>query len=358
MYWNILKWKPFQLSVLFIAALFTFAACAGPQGILGPQGPAGPTGAIGPQGVSGPLGPAGPQGASGSPGLPGKAGPPGPQGPAGQGGTVELSQMSSSVTNWKWINGWPFDPPLPDHLFVDLGGGMPLFLHFDKPVTAPDRKLLWVGTGEKARFYLEEQPNAAYSHFHRFKAPTPDAGHGGPPGAEGYWLTHVAVGSFEMMGMKFEPGVDFNFMPTNPPAATTGAKIKPLPASATGWKWKIEWPFDAPLPDHEWLDLGNGKILFLHYDKPVSASDKKLLFVGLGIRGRFLHGEEPGPAFVHFHRLNAPNPDAGHGGPPGAEGYWLTHVAVSSFEMMGMKFEPGVAFNFMPTKAPTSGSIP
>ncbi len=266
--------------------------------------------------------------------------------------------MATSVTNWTWVNEWPFDAPLPDHLFVDVGGGKPLFLHFDKPVSEPDKKLLWVGTGEKARFYLEEQPNAAYTHFHRFKAPTADAGHGGSPGAEGYWLVHVAVTSFDSMmsGGPVAPGVDFKFMPTRPPAANQGSQLRPLPASATGWKWRVDWPFDAPLPEHEWLDLGNNEILFLHYDKPVSAPDKKLLYVGLGIRGRFCAGEEPGPAFVHFHRLNAPNPDAGHGGPPGAEGYWLTHVAVNDMTMDGRQVKAGVDFQFMPTRAPQCGS--
>jgi hypothetical protein len=138
-------------------------------------------------------------------------------------------------------------------------------------------------------------------------------------------------------------------MPTNAPAANEGATVNPLPPSATNWTWQVDWPFDAPLPEHEWLDLGNGQILFLHYDKPVSEPDKKLIYFGLGIRGRFCAGEEPGPAFVHFHRLNAPNPDAGHGGPPGAEGYWLTHVSVEDM---------AVDFEFMPTTAPPCGTVP
>ncbi|MDA1349712.1 MAG: hypothetical protein O3A47_12750, partial [Chloroflexi bacterium] len=262
-------------------------------------------------------------GEAGPPGPPGPAGPPGPPGQAGAAaGTgsaaqnVSVGPMASSITDWKWINEWPFDVPLPDHLFVDVGGGKPLFLHFDKPVTETGKKLLWVGTGQKGRFYLEEQPNAAYTHFHRLKSPTPDAGHGGSPGADGYWLIHAAATSFDSMmsGGPIGPGVDFNFMPTVPTAANTGTEVAPMPASATGWKWQVDWPFDAPLPEHEWLDLGNGEILFLHYDKPVSESGKNLMFIGLGIRGRFCAGEEPGPAFTHFHRLNAPTPDAGHGG--------------------------------------------
>jgi hypothetical protein len=284
----------------------------------------------------------------------GQSAPPGPAGP------VSAVSLATSVTNWKWINEWPFDAPLPEHLFVDLGNGKPLFLHFDKPVTAPDKKLMWVGTGQPGRFYVEEQPNGAYTHFHRFKAPAAEAGHGGLPGTEGYWLVHAAVKSFDSMmsGGPVQPGVDFKFMPTRPPAANPGVQAHSMPASATEWKWKVEWPFDAPLPEHEWLDLGNGETLFLHYDKPVSAPEKKLIYIGLGIRGRFCAGEEPGPAFVHFHRLHAPNPDAGHGGPPGAEGYWLTHVAVQDMAMDGRQVKAGVDFQFMPTKAPKCGSAP
>jgi len=226
--------------------------------------------------------------------------------------------MVSSVTDWKLINAWPFDVPLPDHLLVDVGGGTPLFLHYDKPVTAADKKLMWVGTGEKARFYLEEQPNPAYTHFHRLKSPTPDAGHGGAPGAEGYWLIHAAVRPFNspMSGGDVEPGVDFNFMPTKASAANRGGATPPLPASATQWKWQVDWPFNAPLPEHEWLDLGNDQILFLQYDKPVSAPGKELIYFGMGIRGRFCAGEEPGLACTHFHRFDAPTAGAGHGGAP------------------------------------------
>jgi hypothetical protein len=227
-------------------------------------------------------------------------------------------------------------------------------------VTEPNKTLLWVGSGEKQRFYVEEQPNAAYTHFHRLKAPTADAGHGGSPGAEGYWLIHAAVTSFDSMmsGGPVQPGVDFNFMPTRPTAANDGAQTAPLPASATDWSWQVEWPFDAPLPEHEWLDLGNEEALFLHYDKPVADPSKQLMFVGLGIRGRFCAGEEPGPAFVHFHRLNAPTADAGHGGPPGAEGYWLAHVAVNDMTMDGREIKAGVDFEFMPTTAPSCGELP
>lgn len=353
--------KPLLLLALpLLAGALTLAACQGPAGSAGakgqageagapgPAGPAGAPGKVGPQGPPGPAGPAGPQG---------KAGKPGPAGPSGS------SVAPGSITNWKWTNTWPFSPPLTDHQLVDLGNGEVFFLHFDKPVNAPDdasAKLLYIGKGRKGRFYMEEHPDlgkTGFTHFHRFLAPTADAGHGGPPGAEGYWLRHVAVMPFEMMGMKVEPGVDFSFMPTKPPwagAPTTGDR--PLPGSATSWKWSNAWPFDPPLPDHLVLDVGEGQILFLHFDRPVNQAGAKLLYVGDGIRSRFSTEEQPyagQTGFVHFHRLKAPSVDAGHGGTPGAEGYWLRHIAIGSFEMMGMKAEPGVDFKFMPTVPPS-----
>ena len=62
------------LTVLLMAALFTFAGCAGPEGATGASGPQGPQGPAGPQGAVGPTGPTGPEGPEG---------PKGPQGPAG-----------------------------------------------------------------------------------------------------------------------------------------------------------------------------------------------------------------------------------------------------------------------------------
>jgi len=53
--------------------------------------------------------------------------------------------------------------------------------------------------------------------------------------------------------------------------------------------------------------------------------------------------------FTHFHRKSSPNWDAGHGGAPGVEGYWLKHIAVSEFDMPWGHVLPGVDCNFMPT---------
>ncbi|MBI4320847.1 MAG: hypothetical protein HY675_20335, partial [Chloroflexi bacterium] len=54
----------------------------------------------------------------------------------------EAILASLPIENFR--NDWPFDPPLPDHLFLDVGANRLLFLHFDKPV-AEATKLLYVG---------------------------------------------------------------------------------------------------------------------------------------------------------------------------------------------------------------------
>ncbi len=247
-------------------------------------------------------------------------------------------------------NDWPFDPPLPDHLWMDIGSDRLVFVHFDKPVAEATR-ILYIGEGVRGRFFAEDQPEGGttgFVHFHRFKAPTVDAGHGGAPGDEGYWLRHVALSEFEMMGMKVKPGTDYNFMPT----------VAPVGLST---QWRNDWPFDPPLPDHIWMDLGGGRLMFLHYDKPVTDPTRMLPYVGDGVRGKFCASDQPNggrTGYVHFHRFKAPTVEAGHGGAPGDEGYWLRHIAVSEFEMMGMKVKPGIVFNFMPTSAPQCAGAP
>jgi hypothetical protein len=117
----------------------------------------------------------------------------------------------------------PFDPDAPDHLWLDNGDGTHLFLHFDQPL-AQAAKIIYTGWAQKGRWCAEEQPEG-FTHFHRTaRVGAWDAGHGGStPGEEGYWLKHVAVERMAMpamMGMPartVEPGLDRQFMPTNPP---------------------------------------------------------------------------------------------------------------------------------------------
>jgi hypothetical protein len=123
-------------------------------------------------------------------------------------------------------------------------------------------------------------------------------------------------------------------------------------------------PFHPAMPDHLWLDEGNGRATFLHFNKPVSDSSATIIFVGEGIQGRFCAEDQPDggkTGFVHFHRSRTPEGETGmaahgHGGKQAEKGYWLRHVAVGEFDMMGMHFKPGTAMNFMPTPAPKCGA--
>src|SRR5713101_2509590 len=119
-------------------------------------------------------------------------------------------------------------------------------------------------------------------------------------------------------------------------------------------------PFQPAMPDHLWMDAGNGHAVFFHFSKPVSDASATVIFVGEGVKGRFcaedqLEGGKTG--FVHFHRARTPEGETGmaahgHGGNKAEEGYWLKHVAVGEFDMMNMHFKPGTAMNFMATPAP------
>lgn len=119
-------------------------------------------------------------------------------------------------------------------------------------------------------------------------------------------------------------------------------------------------PVHPAMPDHLWMDAGNGRVVFLHFNTPVADPNATVIFVGEGIKGRFCAEGQPDggkSGFVHFHRLHTPEGEKGegahgHGGNKAEEGYWLKHIAVGEFEMMGTHFTPGTAMNFTPTPAP------
>lgn len=115
----------------------------------------------------------------------------------------------------------PFQPAMPDHLWMKADPDNVAFLHFAKPLGEKENKLIFIGEGIKGRFCAEDQPaggKTGFVHFHASSvAKGHEHGHGGDKGQEGYWLRHVAVDEFDMMKMHFKPGVAHNFMPTPPP---------------------------------------------------------------------------------------------------------------------------------------------
>lgn len=121
----------------------------------------------------------------------------------------------------KHFTAQPMNPPMPDHLWMDIGDGQLAFMHFDKPVSDPTARLLFIGEAVKGRFCAEDQPEkgkTGFVHFHRVEKPAGmEHAHGGLTGESGYWLRHIALGEVEMMGKKVGPGIVQMFMPTPPP---------------------------------------------------------------------------------------------------------------------------------------------
>lgn len=52
-------------------------------------------------------------------------------------------------------------------------------------------------------------------------------------------------------------------------------------------------PFAPSMPDHLWMKGDPDKVLFLHFAKPVSERENKLIFIGDGIKGRFCSENQP-----------------------------------------------------------------
>jgi hypothetical protein len=125
---------------------------------------------------------------------------------------------------------------------------------------------------------------------------------------------------------------------------------------------------EPSLPDHLYKMLSDGTGLFLHFDKPVG-QDSKVLWIGTIVPGRFCKADEErvrqtyGPGFVHFHQKFIPgnDPNAGHGGKGGEDGFWFRHIAVTEIPFGDMMagtgvpwgpVSPGIDMSFMPTPAP------
>ena len=61
-------------------------------------------------------------------------------------------------------------PNPPNHVWLDEGNGRVQFLMFDKVISDPSAKLLFVGQGVKGTCCVESQPDhdkSGFNHFHR-----------------------------------------------------------------------------------------------------------------------------------------------------------------------------------------------
>jgi hypothetical protein len=118
-------------------------------------------------------------------------------------GTAASSEVASSIGHslLKAYTFVPVQPNPPNHVWLDEGNGRVQFLMFDKAVSDPSAKLLFVGQGIKGTFCIESQPDGGktgFNHFHRTNTPaTGDTSMHGAKGEEGYWLKHVAVAEFD-----------------------------------------------------------------------------------------------------------------------------------------------------------------
>src|SRR5262245_12003230 len=118
-------------------------------------------------------------------------------------GTVPPSEVANSIGS-ALLNAYtfvPVQPNPPNHVWMDEGNGRVQFLMFDKAVSDPSAKLLFVGQGIKGTFCAESQTDhgkSGFNHFHRTNTPaTGDTSMHGAKGEEGYWLKHVAVAEFD-----------------------------------------------------------------------------------------------------------------------------------------------------------------
>jgi plastocyanin len=242
-----------------------------------------------------------------------------------------------------------------------------LFLQFDNPDPAAATRLLDIGIGVKGVYCAEDQPDRSFTHFHRFDALEYREGHGGDPGAEGYWLTWAAVDTFETGdGRQVTPGIDYEFSPT--PAPSCGANVPEPTFMPEGARRlnpdevaQLAALFNDPtltggqVPPRlgKWVNAQNYIFVQLDaLDEPTA-----IRYFGLGSIGAFCAETQPSEDFTHYHRFHAPEYREGHAGEPGEEdGFWLLWIAADTFEARdGRQIVPGVDRAFSPTPPPPCG---
>jgi len=244
-----------------------------------------------------------------------------------------------------------------------------LFLQFDKMPPSEASEIRYVGVGVKGVHCAEAQPDAQgkrFTHFHRPSAPEYQQGHAGEPGAQGYWLSWLAVDRFTARdGREVNPGIDYAFSPTEPPQC--GAKVPSAEFAAPDEKRLSKQDLQGLAAFFDDQILRGGQVpprlskwlnqdvaLFLQLDKPNISDATTVRYVGIYQRGVYCKSAQPSRDFTHFHRLTAADYRDGHAGEPGERaGFWLLWVAADSFTARdGRKVTPGVDREFSPTTPP------
>jgi plastocyanin len=242
-----------------------------------------------------------------------------------------------------------------------------LFLQFDNADPAAASRLLDIGIGVRGVFCAEDQPDRSFTHFHRFNAPEYREGHGGEPGAEGYWLTWAAVDTFESGdGRTITPGIDYEFSPTPPPSCggevpeptfmPEGAhQLNPEEVAALAALFDDPTLTGGQVPPRlgKWINAEN--FIFVQLD--ALDTPTAVRYFGVGNIGTFCAETQTSPDFTHYHRFHAAEYREGHAGDPGEEdGFWLLWIAADTFEARdGRQIVPGVDRAFSPTPPPVCG---
>jgi len=235
-----------------------------------------------------------------------------------------------------------------------------IFVQFDRPRANEARALRYVGISVKGTFCAEAQPggaNSGFTHYHRVTAPSYGQGHGGPPATNtGYWLLRLAVDEFDTPAGRIEPGVDYAFSPTPPPACGANAPRPDFVGPAQHRLSRAEIrqlaaffpdnPFRGGQTAPRYYRWVNGDVLvWLEFDKPSVKKATALRYIGIAKRGTFCDSDRGHSDFTYFQRLKAPTYAKGRGGKRGESGFW--HLALSANST-----SPGVARSFQTTAPP------
>lgn len=118
-------------------------------------------------------------------------------------------------------------------------------------------------------------------------------------------------------------------------------------------------------PMHEWIDHGDGRVSFIHWNAEDPRAADGIWFVGDGVKAMGCIGTggisqaQYDAGYSHFHKESAANWDMGHGADPadpGLMGFWLRHVQVDpAADPMGTGAKPvGEPYPLAPSSnAPT-----
>jgi hypothetical protein len=276
----------------------------------------------------------------------------------------EIAALAAEFSDEPLIGG-----QVPPRISKWVTDDIHLFLQFDNPDPAAATALRYIGIGVKGVFCAEDQPDRSFTHFHRYDAPEYGEGHGGDPGAEGYWLTWAAVDTFAARdGRQIVPGIDYEFSPTPPPSC--GADVPEptfMPEGAHRLSpeevAKLAALFNDPtltggqVPPRlgKWVNEQN--YIFIQLDS--LSEPTAVRYFGVASIGAFCAETQPSTDFTHYHRFHAAEYPEGHAGEPGEEdGFWLLWIATDTFEARdGRQINPGVDREFSPTPPPECGEM-